>query len=441
MSTVTLRSAAARARRPLSRSAWYGIALVVLIAALGLVIVTKPRLLLFFHHGTTIHAVFGKALEVQVGATDVKIAGAVVGKVSGVERNDQGTMTVSMKVDSDARQLLHSNPTAALRPVTLLGGRYYIDLEPGGSGTMTEDTIGMKRTTVPIELPQVLSALQPNARDGLRATVKDLDGALGPRGVKQLRRLVTVAPDSLAPAGNVLRAVEGQNPGSDLPRLVTTVNRLAATATRENGQVQSILDSLAVTARSLDAASDPLDRAVADLPSTLGSTRTGLSHLQGTLTEVQETSDQLRPVVNSLNTTLGTALPVLRQARPVVRKARGLLADLNPTVKDLVPTARHADGVLTDLRGPVLTRLEGPVVKALDTKWRGTGVYDGDGATGRALYEEAGVLAARFNNLSKQYDQNGPYANLQLGVGTNSLGGTPADRLLLALTKIWGSPK
>lgn len=425
----------------LSANARWGVFLIAAVLLVAVLVVAKPRLLVMARPGETARATFPRSMDVEVGATDVKIAGAKVGKVSGVSVHEDGTMTVSMKVDDGTRALLRGAPSAAVRPVTLLGGRYYIDLVPGGTGALGDAPIPVARTSVPVELPEVLSALQPDARAGLRSTIADLDAALGAGGARELRALAASAPDSLRPAGRVFSALRGKTPTRDLAELVSAVNLIAADATRKDGQIEGILDDLSTVAGTLDSQRAPLGRLVADLPSTLQKTRTGMEDLQQTLRELTRTSAQIRPIARSLDDTLRTAGPVLRRTRPVLADARGLLADLDPVVEALVPAARDAEAVVEDVRGPVLNRVNGPLMTALRSEWKGSGPYDGNGGTGRVLYQEVGVLAARFNNLSKHYDQNGPYANLQLGVGTNSLGGTPIDRLLLALTKIWGSPK
>lgn len=430
-------------KSPHRRHLVLGVSMIVALVVAAVVVVNKSALIVALRPGETVSAVFARNDGMEVGQTAVKIAGAAVGTVSGVSAGPGSTTVVSMKLDDGTLAKLGSAPTAAVRPVTLLGGRYYVQISPGGTpGTYRGGPIPLTRTTVPVDLDQVLQALQPQARTGLRSTVGDLNGALSQGGSTALRSLAADAPGTLGPAGDVLNAALGANPGSDLPALVTNLDRISVALTRNSGQLGSLLDGLRGTTASLAAQSGPLSRTVADLPRTLASARAGLADLGVTLDKLDATAPRLMPMAGSLDAALARLNDALTTGRPVISALRPVLADARPTVARLVPTSALATSVLDDVRGPVLSRLNGPVVSALDAKWSGTGDFAGDGGTGRTLYQELGVLAARFDNLSKYYDRNGPFANLQAGAGTNSVGGVPGlDRLLLDLTKIGGSPK
>jgi phospholipid/cholesterol/gamma-HCH transport system substrate-binding protein len=420
-----------------------GLVLFAAIALAAVIVVDKAALLTFLTPGETVTAQFPKNLELQVGGSDVKIAGTKVGTVSGIETTPDSTTVVSMKVDHGTRAKLGTDPAAAIRPVTVLGGRYYIELSPGGGrGSYAGDVIPVARTTAPVELPEVLSALQPSARQGLQATVKDLDDTLGAGGSDALRSLVQNAPGTLSPAGDVLNSALGAHPGTDLPSLVSNLDKTAAVLTAKDGQLASVLDKLSSTTAAVDAGSPQLAAAVADLPATLRATRSGMTDLGGTLDKLTQVAPEAGPSVRALDDALRHLDPALAAARPVVADLRPMLADTRPLVDRLVPVSKEATGVLDDLRGPVLDRLNGPVITRLNEQWRGTGPFAGGGANGHTVYQELGILAARFDNLSKYYDQNGAFANLQAGVGTNSLAGTPGlDRFLLDLTEIGGAPK
>ncbi|HEV7977929.1 MlaD family protein [Amycolatopsis sp.] len=437
--TRTMTGAARTSRRHFR----LGLVLFAVIALAAVVVLDKSSLATFFTPGETITAQFPRNLELQVGGSDVKIAGTRVGTVSSVETTTDSITVVSMKVDNGTRAKLGTDPGGAIRPVTVLGGRYYIALSPGGGGgEYRGDLIPLARTTAPVELPEVFSALQPSARQGLRKTVGDLDGALSAGGSDALRSLLQDAPGTLSPTGDVLKSALGNNPGADLPQLVGNLDQLANVLTRQDGQLASVLEKLHGTTSAINAGSKQLGAAVADLPETLRASRAGMTDLGGTLDKLKAVSPGARPGVQSLNEALDHLDPALAAARPVVADLRPLLAEARPLVDELVPTSQLATSVLDDVRGPALDRLNGPIIAQLNTQWRGTGPFAGGGANGHTVYQELGILAARFDNLSKHYDQNGAFANLQAGVGTNTLAGIPGlDRFLLDLTKIGGAPK
>jgi len=425
------------------RRLYLGLALVAALVIAAVVVVNKSALVVALTPGENVSAVFARNYQLQVGGTAVKLAGTQVGTVSDVSTGSGSTIVVSMKLDSGTRAKLGSDPSAAIRPVTALGGRYYVQLSPGGvPGDYSGAQIAVARTTTPVELSQVLQAFQPSARAGLQNTIDDLNNTLSQGGSSALQSVVDDAPNTLGPAGSVLNSALGSNPGTDLPQLVTNLDRVSAVLTRNSGQLASILANLQSTAGSLAAESQPLSATVADLPQTLSSARTGLADLGVTLDKLDATAPGLLPTAVALNTALQQLDPALATARPVVNNLRSVLADAQPLTAQLVPTSQLATSVLNDVRGPVLDRVNGPIISRLDSKWSGVGDFAGGGNNGRTTYQELGVLAARFDNLSKYYDQNGPFANLQAGAGTNSVGGVPGlDRLLLDLTKIGGAPK
>jgi phospholipid/cholesterol/gamma-HCH transport system substrate-binding protein len=113
---------------------------------------------------------------------------------------------------------------------------------------------------------------------------------------------------------------------------------------------------------------------------------------------------------------------VLKEARPVIADARVVARDARPLVQDLVPTAENAMGLLDDVRGPVLGRLNGPVKKAVLSPWHGTGLYEG-GGNDHLLYEEAAYLMSDTADVFKFHDHNGAMGRLMAGFGLSTPGG------------------
>ncbi|MPY81461.1 MAG: MCE family protein, partial [Actinophytocola sp.] len=55
-----------------------------------------------------------------------------------------------MKLDNGTLDKLGTEPSARIRPTTLLGGNYYVHLEHGGAeGAFDDETIPLTRTTSP----------------------------------------------------------------------------------------------------------------------------------------------------------------------------------------------------------------------------------------------------------------------------------------------------
>lgn len=400
-----------------------GIVLVSLSLVIGAAAFQKNRILTMLSLGDTITAEFAQDHHLRPYVTEVKIAGVPVGVVSGVEPD--GVVEVSMKLDSDALGSLGTAPSAAIRATTVLGGNYYVELTPGGDPGRFSGTIPVERTSLPVELGDVIETLQPNARAGIQRAVERLDATLGEGGREAARDLLRDAPDALAPAGQVLDALRGASGAdTDLTRLVSGLEGTARTLNRQQGQLDEIVGSLHDLTAVLDRKREPFAATVDGLPVDLATARAGLADLDGTLQRVVTTADDARPAVRELGPLLEEADPVLVEARAFVGDLRPVLADTRPLVESLVPTAGRATAVLDDLGGPVLDRVNGPILHTVLSPYVGTGPYEGSGSPDRLFYQEFAYMAANINNASKTTDPNGAMIPFNPGFGPGSVRGT-----------------
>ncbi|NKQ54245.1 MCE family protein [Amycolatopsis sp. K13G38] len=401
-----------------------GITVLVAVVAALVVVYQKDAIRIAFSSGQQIQAEFAKEYKLDADKSDVKIAGVIVGKVSGIEETADGHSLVSMKLDDGVVDRLGSTPSATIRATTLLGGNYYVDLAPAGDGKkFPGGAIPVERTHLPVELDQVLQAVPEPAQKGLQSMTRQLDATLAHGGTQSIQTLVAEAPGTLGPGADVLNALQGTQPGTDLSGLVTNLDGLAAVMTRRDGQLGSIVDNLATTTAALSAGSKPLARTLDGLPGTLASTRAGLQSLDGTFDRLDQTADKARPAVRELSPLLTKTDAAIRQTAPLVSELRPLLGQLRPVVQQLVPTAQNGTATLDNLGGPVMDRVSGPIMHTVLSPWHGTGDYQGNG-NDHLLYQEVGYLAARAANLSQYGDKNGPLLALALGAGASSVGGT-----------------
>ncbi|WP_169317046.1 MlaD family protein [Actinacidiphila oryziradicis] len=409
--------------RPLRSPAVIGAVLLVLTVVFLLAVYQKERIGTMLSSGHTVKADFTRDYQLRPYKTEVKVAGVSAGKVTGVKK-EGGHIVVSMKIDDDVAGKLGAQPSALIRPTTLLGGNYYVQLSPGGTDQKYDgSTIPMSRTGIPVELDQVLGALPESARSGIQGSLKETDQTLKNGAGTSLNNLLGDAPGTLTPAAKVLTSLQGTRPSQDLSQLVPELDTIAAVATRQNGQLGDILDSLGTVSTALSNERQPVTDALATLPQTLSDTRTGLTALNGSLQQLTRTATDALPTAQRLGPLLTTTDPVLKQARPLVANLRPLLNKALPVVQQLVPTSKQATSTLDDLKGPVLDRVNGPIAKTVLSPWSGTGYYKGDGGNGHLFYQEVGYLATHAANLSKYGDKNGRMLGLALGAGTSSAGG------------------
>jgi phospholipid/cholesterol/gamma-HCH transport system substrate-binding protein len=411
-------------KRPRLTSLRLGVAFIVVALVAGVALFNKDRIATTLRPGETFGIDFAADNRLVPYLSQVKVSFVPVGVVTGVEQTPGGGALVSVKVDDGTRAKLGARPSAVVRPTTLLGGNYFIDLVPGGPpGDFTGD-IPVQRTKLPVELDKVAGALQPDALAGLRDTIGNLDQALNNGGRDAVDRLVADAPGALDPAQSVLDAAQGTNADTDLPKLVGNLESTSRELIDQQGQLDDIVSNLRTTTSILSRRADSVSAVVAALPSTLDSADHGLASLKTTLGKLRDTAGPAQPVVRELNTVLTDADPVLAKAQPVVNQLRGLLVDARPLVQDLVPAAQQATTVLGDLNGPVLNRVNGPVKQFVLSPYHGTGPYAASGSD-KPLYQELAYMFATLDRASSMSDRNGPAVSFQPGIGAGTIGGLP----------------
>jgi phospholipid/cholesterol/gamma-HCH transport system substrate-binding protein len=418
-----------------------GLVLVVALAVVGLALFQKTRIITALTPGEELTVVFARDYRLRADVTKVKVAGVPVGIVTGVKHRDDGTAAATLHLDRGVMDKLRAEPSAAIRPTTLLGGNYYVELKPGGDPSAPEGEIPASRTTTPVELDRVLEVLNPQARKSTQRTVDRVDSTLEKPGRQSVRQFVKTAPATLEPGAAVLQAMRGTRPDTDLSVLVSRLEDSARALQADPGRLDGALVGLAATSSILAETSPQVATAIADLPATLHDTRTGLTALGHTLDEVRTVADEARPAARQLDGALASLDPALRAVAPVVRDLRPALADLRPTVEALVPSAISATTVVGDLSGAPINRIRGPVVDAVNSSWKGTGDY-AHGGNGTVLYKELGDLIAGMNNAGRMTDRNGSTIHFQPGVGVGSLSGLPIsfEQLLMQLAYPEGSP-
>ena len=424
---------------PNRRRALTPLRLGLLVTVVGLVfgaaLFGKNQILTTLTPGHTIVANFAEQYRLREYTTRVKISGVPVGTVTDVERADDGSAMVTMKLDPDTVEKLGSAPSATIRPTTLLGGNYYVDLLPGGDRSTMEGTIPIERTSVPVELDKIAAALQPEAIAGLQSSTGNLDATLANGGATALQDLARTAPGTLGPASGVLASVQGTRPEKDLTELVQGLESASHALSDNMGQLDSVLTGLDSLSGVLDRRGGDIATALGGLPDTLRTTDAGLQRLDGTLSELRDTAGPATPVVDELDGLLGRADPVLAEARPVISNLRSVLADARPLVDDLTPTSQGLTTFLDNLHGPVLDRVNGPILDTVNSPYRGTGPYEGAGGDD-PFYQELGHMVTNLDSISALTDENGAVIGFNPGINGGSVAGLPGVSLEQLFTNI-----
>ena len=367
-------------------------------------------------------AEFADGYKLRAYDSGVKIAGIEVGTVTGIERIDDNVVRVTMKIDDDSYGKLGSHPTARVEPRTILGGRYAVEIHPSGSGSFSGD-IPVADTAEPTELDQVLEALPATTRVALQGLVGELGPTLN-RADQPLGQLADQSPPTLRKGADILTAARGTRPGQDLPTAIRGLEQTAGVLTAKSGQLDAIVRDLNSTAVVLAKHRAALNQTVANLPSALHQAGPGLAGLSVSIDRLEKAARALRPSAPKVADLLAELDPALAEARPVLAQLRPLLRSARPVVQQLVPTVTRASSVLSDLDGPVLDRLNGPVTRFVLDPWKGSGPYAASAQGYQAdhkFYEELAYMVTNIDRASMEQDQYGSTLAFQAGAGDATL--------------------
>jgi phospholipid/cholesterol/gamma-HCH transport system substrate-binding protein len=305
----------------------------VVIAALSVLAFTKE---LPFGSHYEVRAAFKTSNNLRTGSP-VRIAGVEVGKVTAIERGGGGAL-VTMRVEDEGRPV-HADATAKIRPRIFLEGNFFVDLTAGSpSAPELADgaTIPIQQTATPVQLDEVLTALQSDAREDLKTLLREYGKALGRTGARGFNRSLPYWEPAYRDTAIASEATLGEAE-HDLSGYVEHAGATAAALDRHPEQLKALVTDFRVTAAAFASEDADLRAALAELPRTLAAARPALGELNRTFPSLRALAVELRPGVERSGPTLDAAQPFVHELRGLVARAelRGLAADLRPTVPAL----------------------------------------------------------------------------------------------------------
>lgn len=187
-------------------------------------------------------------------SSDVRIAGRLVGQVTGV-RSDGQYSTVTFHVD-DGEWPLPADTTASIRLATLLGQKY-VELQPGSDRKdhlADNSTIDLTRTKPVVDFDQILSTFDQPTRKALTDIVKTVGAAVsGQEGTLQqlLPSLNDLSQHSVTPTGELVNRDPELN--SILVNLGTTADQLNQSRNDLAGVIDNLNSVTGALAKNTDS--------------------------------------------------------------------------------------------------------------------------------------------------------------------------------------------
>jgi virulence factor Mce-like protein len=284
-----------------------------------------------------IKAAFESSNNIRAGSP-VRIAGVEVGKVTSVEPAGREGAVLTMRIDDNGRPV-RSDATAKIRPRIFLEGNFFVDLTAGTPSAPELDdgaTLPVQQTATPVQLDEVLTALQSDTREDLKILLREYGTALEGDGARGFNRSLPYWEPAYRDSAIVGEAMLGET-GHDLSGYIEGAGATAAALDRNRARLKGLVTDFHTTARAFAVQEANLRTAVGELPNTLNASMPALQALNESFPPLRALASELRPGVQSSEETLDVSLPFVQQLRGLVSEPelRGLAADLRPTVPDL----------------------------------------------------------------------------------------------------------
>ncbi|HKG62912.1 MAG TPA: MlaD family protein [Solirubrobacteraceae bacterium] len=382
-----------------------------------------------------VKATFESANSIRVGSP-VRIAGVNVGKVAKVEASeDSNTSVVTLSLQKQALPI-HEDATAKIRPRIFLEGNFFVDLRPGTASAPTlkdGGVIKVTRTASPVQLDEVLTALQSDTRQDLKDVLDGLATALnkkptaaddrdaaksarGETGAESFNDAYVDIPAAERSTAQVLEAFLGQEPGEDLSRLIDGTARTAGALIRHEEQLEDLITNFNLTTAAFASESGNLQTSIRELAPTLENANSAFASLNAAFPPTRAFAREILPGVRETPATIEASFPWIEQTRRLVSASElgGLAKELSPATRDL---ARLTDAAIDLLPETTLTsRCARQVL--LPT---GDIVVKDEFETGAENYKEFFWGLVALSGEGQNFDGNGMYVRFQPGGGSQSI--------------------
>jgi phospholipid/cholesterol/gamma-HCH transport system substrate-binding protein len=388
----------------------------------------------FTSYGYEVNATFANSANISTNSP-VRVAGVNVGKVISTRRDGDAT-EVTFTVAESARPI-HDDAFATIRPRIFLEGNFFIELDPGSPSAPELDsggTIPVSRTSIAVQLDEILTALQSPVRADLARFLQGYGTAFthqptaaedltqlpevrGKTGAESLNGALEYGGEAGRYSAQVTDALRGTENG-DLARVVSGTGRAFGALASREADLKGLIDNLNVLTGALAEESADLTDSVRLLSPMLRVTHSSLVSLNRALPPLRTFAIELEPAVAELPALISSSKPFLAQVRPLLtqREGLGLARLLREGTPGLAGTAQATKAITL----PQLNRVSLCGSQVLIPT--GNQVINDQFSTGGPNYREFLYSLVNIAGQSQNYDGNGPYFRVQAGGGNQLVG-------------------
>jgi phospholipid/cholesterol/gamma-HCH transport system substrate-binding protein len=382
-----------------------------------------------------VNATFESANSIRPGAP-VRIAGVDVGEVKEVKAQEGGDGAVLvLQIDDDGLPL-HADATAKIRPRIFLEGNFFVDLQPGSPQAEElddGDTLAVTQTATPVQLDEVLTSLQSDARQDLKDILDGLAVALtseptaaedadsdplarGETAAQSFNDAYDDIPAAERSTAQVFEAFLGTEPGRDLARLIQGTARTSEALGRNESALQGLVTNFNATMAAFAGEAGNLQASIRELAPTLETANRALTSLNEAFPSTRAFAREILPGVRETPATIDAAFPWIDQARPLMGEAElgGLARELSPATADFARLTDRAIELLpeTDLAARCARDVLLPT---------GDVVIQDEFTNGVENYKEFFYTLVGLSGEGQNSDGNGAYVRFRVGGGAQRL--------------------
>ncbi len=380
-----------------------------------------------FKHGFRLKAVFGTVVNIHP-KSPVRIAGIDVGKVTSIQREGNAGL-VNMEIEPKGLPI-HTDATLKIRPRIFLEGNWFVDMQPGSPTAKTVSsgyTIPITQTADPVQLDQVLDALNTDTRANLQNFLQGYGDGLtrkpdaaenaeqdpdvyGLNAAQALNKTYHRAPSALRDSAIVQQAFGGTEQ-HDLSQLITAIGKVTGALNVHEQQLSEWVPNFNAFLATLAAQSPSLSAAVAHLPGALRSANRAFVALDASFPPTVAFAQALLPGVQQQGPTIAAALPWIEQVQASLAPSElgGVAKGLNeaaPTLAQLigeqVPFFKQTNGF-----SQCLSKLFFP---GANTK-----LQDGASTSGVEVYKEFWSSLTGLAGIGQAFSGNGSMVHAMIG--------------------------
>lgn len=180
----------------------------------------------------------------------VRIAGVEVGKVKKVEAlTDRSDGAARVEMEILAKGLpIHEDAELKIRPRVFLEGNFFVDIQPGSPSAPKHPDGGkpipINQTSAPVQLGDILSALQSDTRSDLQVFLKEYSRGLSGKGARGFNESLRYGEPAFRNLSLANDATLGQEPTRDLQRLMKGQAKTFAALVRDEEALKGLVTNL-----------------------------------------------------------------------------------------------------------------------------------------------------------------------------------------------------